>query len=117
MAALAHPHVVTIYDCGEVQGRHFLVMEYLEGSTLRTRMQPGQPMPPVETGPVLDAIAQAPGSTTPLTQAEIDQINAELAYLASVRPGTVTSSTYTLSTCPDAGSEGGTDGGVDGGGG
>jgi serine/threonine protein kinase len=27
MAALTHPHVVTIYDCGQAEGRHYLVME------------------------------------------------------------------------------------------
>src|SRR5437870_3271677 len=29
MAALAHPNVVTIFDCGESAGRKFLVMEYV----------------------------------------------------------------------------------------
>jgi serine/threonine protein kinase len=43
MAALAHPHVVTIYDRGQAEGRHYLVMEYVDGSTLRLRMRPGRP--------------------------------------------------------------------------
>ncbi len=59
MAALAHPHVVTIYDCGQIEGRHYLVMEYIDGSTLRSRMHPGEPWPIREAAPVLDAIAQA----------------------------------------------------------
>jgi Tol biopolymer transport system component len=59
MAALAHPNVVTIYDCGQEQGRHFLVMECLEGSTLRSRLEPGCPLPRIESASVLDAIAQA----------------------------------------------------------
>ena len=59
MAALAHQHVVTIYDCGQVEGRDYLVMEYIDGSTLRSRMSAGRPWPIAEAAPVLDAIAQA----------------------------------------------------------
>jgi hypothetical protein len=59
MAALAHPHVVTIYDCGQIEGRDYLVMEYIDGSTLRSRMRPGRPWSIAEAAPVLDAIAQA----------------------------------------------------------
>jgi Tol biopolymer transport system component len=59
MASLAHPHVVTIYDCGQAEGRPYLVMEYMDGSTLRSRMEPGQPWPIAKAAPVIDAIAQA----------------------------------------------------------
>jgi serine/threonine protein kinase len=59
MAALAHPHVVTIHDCGQAEERHYLVMEYVDGSTLRTRMEPGQPWPVAQAISVLEAIAQA----------------------------------------------------------
>ncbi len=59
MAALAHPHVVTIYDCGQTAGWPYLVMEYVDGVTLRSRMVPGQPWTIAEAAPVIDAIAQA----------------------------------------------------------
>jgi len=59
MAALAHPHVVTIYDCGHVPGHHYLIMEYVEGATLRCKMQPGRILPAHQAAPILDAIAQA----------------------------------------------------------
>ena len=34
-ARLSHPHVVSVHDQGESDGRVFLVMEYVEGQTLR----------------------------------------------------------------------------------
>src|SRR5712692_2781753 len=44
VSALNHPHICTLYDVGQQDGIHFLVMEYLEGETLSARLTKG-PLP------------------------------------------------------------------------
>ncbi|HEV3165281.1 MAG TPA: protein kinase [Isosphaeraceae bacterium] len=44
MAKVSHPNILSIFDFGEVDGRPYLVMEYVEGGDLRRLLHPGQPM-------------------------------------------------------------------------
>jgi eukaryotic-like serine/threonine-protein kinase len=38
-AALQHPNIVAVHDCGEAAGRLFYVMDHLAGETLRARLE------------------------------------------------------------------------------
>jgi serine/threonine-protein kinase len=44
-AGLSHPNIVSIYDRGETNGSYFIVMEYVEGKTLKQLIRERGPCP------------------------------------------------------------------------
>ena len=57
-AALNHPHIATVHDVLDVDGKVIVVFEYVEGETLSARLQDG-PMPMAEAVEVAWQLADA----------------------------------------------------------
>jgi serine/threonine protein kinase len=57
VARLNHPNIVTVFDYGEHEGRAYLVMEYIEGSTLKGRL--GKPVSYTQALELVTAVASA----------------------------------------------------------
>lgn len=45
-ARINHPNIITVFDCGTLDGQTYLAMELVEGRTLRTLLDKQSPMPP-----------------------------------------------------------------------
>lgn len=45
LARLSHPNIVSIHGYDEIEGRSFIVMEYIEGTSLSTLLSSGQTLP------------------------------------------------------------------------
>lgn len=57
-ARLRHPHIVPIFEAGEVDGQPYFVMEFLSGGSLADRLRDG-PQPPKDAARILIPIALA----------------------------------------------------------
>jgi hypothetical protein len=57
-SALSHPHIVTVHAVGQAGDRDFIVMEYVEGETLRRTLARG-PLPVQRTIALAVAVADA----------------------------------------------------------
>src|SRR5690348_10268682 len=57
-SSLNHPNIVVVHDFGELDGRPFIVTEYVEGETLRRRLARG----PLMTAEAVDIALQVAGA-------------------------------------------------------
>jgi serine/threonine-protein kinase len=58
-AALQHPHIVGVISAGEIDGLPFFIMPYVEGESLRRRLDQSGPMPARKAVSILRDIARA----------------------------------------------------------
>jgi serine/threonine protein kinase len=56
-SSLSHPNIVTLFEIGETEGRHYIVTEYVEGETLRARLN-GAPAKRLPLKDTLEIAAQ-----------------------------------------------------------
>ncbi len=59
VAQLNHPHILSLYDSGEVAGFLFYVMPYVEGESLRDRLARDKQLPINDTIRILHEVADA----------------------------------------------------------
>ncbi len=57
-SALNHPNILTVYEMGDEGGRHYIATEFVDGRTLRKRLQAS----PMELSEVLDTAIQVAGA-------------------------------------------------------
>jgi eukaryotic-like serine/threonine-protein kinase len=58
-AGLNHPNIVSVYDTGDQGDVHFIVMEYIEGRTLRDVIRSEGPLLPERAAEIGEAVARA----------------------------------------------------------
>lgn len=58
-ASLSHPNVVQIFDVGQEEDQYFIVMELIEGPTLKALIQEQGPLPVAEAGRIAGEILSA----------------------------------------------------------
>jgi serine/threonine-protein kinase len=66
-SALNHPNILTIYDIGSVDDTHYIATEYVEGETLRQRIDRGR----IDTRTALDIACQIAGALAAAHDAKI----------------------------------------------
>jgi serine/threonine protein kinase/formylglycine-generating enzyme required for sulfatase activity len=57
-SALNHPNIITIFEIGQIEGEHFIATEFVDGQTLRQRMNQGR-MTVLESLDVIMQVASA----------------------------------------------------------
>lgn len=56
LGTVQHPNIMTVYEFGEDAGRYFLVMELLDGVTLRNKIDSSGKMTPEEAFPIMKEV-------------------------------------------------------------
>jgi len=57
LASLSHPHIVTVYEFGQRDGIYFLLMEFVDGVTLRQALR-AEPIKKLDSKEALAIVGQ-----------------------------------------------------------
>ncbi|MCX6910403.1 MAG: serine/threonine-protein kinase [Verrucomicrobia bacterium] len=58
-ATLSHPNIVAVHTAGEADGTHYIVMEFVDGESVRKRLDRDGKLPPREALAICIYVAQA----------------------------------------------------------
>jgi serine/threonine protein kinase/beta-lactam-binding protein with PASTA domain len=58
-ASLSHPNIVSIYDVGQVEDTHYIIMEYIDGANLNEIIRDRAPLQPDEAVKIAAQICEA----------------------------------------------------------
>lgn len=58
VAMLSHPHIVHLYDFGEVEGSYYLAMEYVDGIDLKQLGDRVGPVPPAHAAKIMSYVCE-----------------------------------------------------------
>ncbi len=69
VARLRHPNILPLHDCGDADGIPYFVMPYVNGETLRERMNREHPMPVRDAVSITRLLATATSLLSPVSSA------------------------------------------------
>jgi serine/threonine-protein kinase len=88
IARLHHPNIVQIYEVGELRGQPYLVLEFVEGGSLKDRLS-GTPLPGLEAARLIATLARAvhAAHVAGVIHRDLKPANILLTSDAPLRPG------------------------------
>ena len=58
LGRLRHPNIVTVYDMGVEDGSEFIIMEFIEGQTVKEKLSAGQPLSVLEAVEIMVQVCE-----------------------------------------------------------
>lgn len=75
VARLVHPHILTLHDSGEAEGFIYYVMPYIEGGSLRQRLERRQPLTSAGPLPLAESVGPEVDSALAIAEPVADALS------------------------------------------